>query len=121
MSVYTYRLANGTDFPCFPGVYLMYTLTTNNTHQCFPIFKTTNLTTILSDSSLDATTTAIMTIPGFRCQLYSNATATTLMAAPNDISNNSTTNPTVTDITNNVLKSIKIYFGSTSAGWTEIT
>jgi len=121
MSVYTYKLANGSTFPCFPGVYLMYTLTTNNTHHCFPIFKTTNLTTTLSDDSLDTTTTAIMTIPGFRCQLYSNASATTLMDTPYDISNNLTTNPTVTDITNNALKSIKIYFGSTSAGWTEIT
>ena len=121
MSVYTYKLANGTDFPCFPGVYLLYNFTTNNTHHCFPIFKTTNLTTTLSDGSLDTTTQRVMVIPGFRCQLYSSASATTLMDTPNDLSNNTTTNPTIFDILNNELRYIKIYFGSTSAGWTEIT
>jgi len=90
--------------------------TTDNTHIPYPIFKSMpNFSTGVSN--LNDTADLLLVMPGYRVQLYQAADYITSMI---DTSNNSTS-PTHVDIDNNIASSVKLYYGSTVTGWTEIT
>lgn len=117
MSTYTYTIPGTSNkFPCFPGLYLLSGLTDGNTHIPYPIFK--SMSDFDNIASLDNTADVLLIMPGYRVILYSGANYSGQII---DTSNNSTSLTVVDIANNNVATSVKLYYGSTANGWTEIT
>jgi len=117
MSTYSYNIpGTANKFPGFPGCYLMSNPNADNTYTLYPIFK--SMPDFSTISSLNNTAEYILVLPGFKAEAFytSNYGST-----PDIISNNSGgTTPIVTNVDDNNVSSLKLYFGSETTGWTQL-
>ena len=117
MSSYAYNIPGTTNnFPGFPGCYLLSNPNTDNTYTLYPIFKSMpDLTTGVSN--LNNTTEKLLVLPGFKVEAFYGSYGPT----PDISCNNSGgTNFIETNVDNNNVSSLKLYFGSNTTIWTQL-